>query len=206
MSAGHRLLLVRHAEPEDTSRGRCYGSLDVALSPTGLAQAERLAVALDDVELAAVCASPRRRTVDTAAALARPRGLPVVELDGMRELDFGELEGRTYEEIEAERPALFRQWMEAPTTVAFPGGERYPQLRDRVLESLTSLRRRHRGESVAVVAHGGSIRAALAVWLGMPDEAIFRLGLDYAGVTVVDWFGDEPLVRVVNGREPLAAF
>jgi broad specificity phosphatase PhoE len=196
---------VRHAEPEESSVGRCYGSLDVALSPRGREQAARLGAALAGVDLAAVYASPRRRAVATATAVAEPHGLAVAPLDGLRELDFGELEGRTYAEIERERPELFRQWMDAPTTVEFPGGESYPRLRARVLAAFDELRESHPGTTVAAVAHGGSIRAALAGWLAIPDDAIFRLGLDYAGVSIVEWLGDTPVVRLVNGREPALA-
>lgn len=205
MTPERRLLLVRHAEPEESSLGRCYGSLDVALSARGREQAAQLGVDLAGVDLAAVYASPRQRAVATAAAIAEPHGLPVEPLDALRELDFGELEGRTYAEIERERSELFRQWMAAPTTVEFPGGESYPQLRSRVLAAFDELRQRHTGATVAAVAHGGSIRAALAGWLDVPDEAIFRLGVDYAGVSVVEWLGDTPVVRLLNGRGPVHA-
>ena len=49
-----------------------------------------------------------------------------------------------------------------------------------------------------VVTHGGVIRAGLAAWLELPDHAIFRLDQRYCGVTVVEWIGDEPVVRVLN--------
>lgn len=202
MTPDRRLLLVRHAEPEESSRGRCYGSLDVPLSARGRDQAERLGSALAGVDLAAVYASPRRRALDTAAAIAARHGLAVESLDGLRELDFGELEGRTYAEIERDRPELFRRWMETPTTVEFPGGESYPRLRARVLATFDRLGERHPEGTIAAVAHGGSIRAALAGWLELPDEAIFRLGLDYGGISIVDWLGGVPVVRLVNGREP----
>jgi broad specificity phosphatase PhoE len=190
-----RLLLIRHAEPEDDARGRCYGRLDIGLSPTGLAGAKRLAESLRDVELERVYASPRRRAVQTAAALG---GTPVVD-DRLRELDFGELEGRTYDEIEREQPTLFRQWMETPTLVQFPDGESYAELRKRVAAAVDDVVAAHPGRIVALVSHGGVVRAALAVVLGLPDDRAFAFDVGYGRISVVDWFGGTPVVRLVNG-------
>jgi alpha-ribazole phosphatase/probable phosphoglycerate mutase len=194
-----RVYLVRHGEPAASARGRCYGSLDIALSTEGERQAQKLAAAFSTVPLAAVYSSPRRRALDTAAAIAGVHRLEPVPLPALRELDFGELEGRTYDDIAAEQPELYRRWMDAPTTVTFPGGEGYTDLRARTASALRGLRARHSGETVAVVAHGGVLRAALAEALGLPDEAIFRLDQGYGCVDVVDWLGETPLVRLVNG-------
>jgi alpha-ribazole phosphatase len=187
---------VRHAEPMESARGRCYGNLDVGLSSVGRDQAARLAARLEPIELDAVYASPRTRARDTAAAVAAARGLEVIVDDDLRELDFGTFEGRTYAEIERSEPELFRAWMETPTAVRFPGGESYADLRARATCALAAVRRAH--ASALVVTHGGVIRAGLAAWLELPDHAIFRLGQSYCGVTVVEWTEGIPILQFVN--------
>jgi alpha-ribazole phosphatase len=182
------VILVRHAEPVADVRGRCYGSLDVELSDAGRAAADGLAQSLRG--RGTVYSSPRRRALETAAAISPD----VVIDDGLRELDFGELEGRSYDEIAASEPELYRAWMERPTTVEFPGGESFAVLQRRVVAALERI-----DEPAVVVTHGGVIRAALAHWLSMPDEAIFRFALDYCGVTVVELLDGTPVVRLVNG-------
>ena len=187
-----RLVLVRHAEPAPDARGRCYGRLDVERSDRGREQAQTLAEMLRDEQVDVVVSSPRQRALQTAAALGRP-----VEVDErLCELDFGDFEGRTYEELERDEPELFRRWMAAPTAVRFPNGESYADLRARTTAALDDVRARV--ESAIVVTHGGVIRAGLAAWLELPDHAIFRLDQRYCGVTVVEWLGDEPVVRSVN--------
>ena len=189
-----RLLLIRHAEPADDARGRCYGRLDIGLSSVGIATAAALAGKLRHVELAAVYTSPRRRAVQTACALD-----PAAVVDErLRELDFGELEGRRYEEIERERPAFFKSWVETPTLVQFPGGESYEELRARVASAVADVVAAHTATTVAVVAHGGVVRAALAVALGLADDRVFALDVGYARISVVDWFGSSPVVRLMN--------
>ena len=190
-----RLLLIRHGEPDEGARGRCYGRLDVGLSPTGLASAEQLARGLRSVKLAAVYSSPRTRALQTATALC---AAPIVDAR-LREIDFGEIEGRTYEEIERERPELYKRWMESPTLVRFPGGESYGELRARVASCVGDAVASHAGAAIAVVAHGGVVRAALADALDLPDERAFALDVGYGRVSVVDWFGPTPIVRLING-------
>jgi alpha-ribazole phosphatase len=192
-----RLVLLRHAEPADESRGRCYGRLDVGLSPVGRAQAEALAAGLAGLDLDAVYSSPRIRAVDTARPLAAARGVTPAIHEGLREIDFGEFEGRRYEEIEASHPELYRAWMKAPTTVRFPGGESYDDLRLRALQAFEEIRAQ--ATSALVVTHGGVIRAGLAAWLEMPAHAIFRLGQSHCGITIVEWLEGTPVLRLLNG-------
>jgi broad specificity phosphatase PhoE len=146
----------------------------------------------------AVYTSPSRRAIDTARALASTHDLTPIELEGLRELDFGSCEGRTYDEIAAEEPDLFRTWMLTPTQVRFPGGESYGELRRRALAAIADLRQRQQARTSAVVSHGGVIRAVLADALAMPEEAIFRLDVRYGGVSIVEWSGTTPIVRLVN--------
>jgi alpha-ribazole phosphatase len=188
-----RVVLVRHAEPAADVRGRCYGTLDVGLSERGRGQAATLAAALRGETIELLVSSPRLRAVQTAAAFGRP-----VEIDDrLAELDFGDFEGRTYDELERDEPELYRQWMESPTTVRFPNGESYADLQARATAALADVRAR--AESALVVTHGGVIRAGLAAWLELPAHAIFRLDQRHCGVTIVEWLGDEPVVRLLNG-------
>jgi alpha-ribazole phosphatase len=190
-----RIVLVRHCEPQEDARGLCYGRLDVGLSAAGRAHAVALAAQLCEALYTHVWTSPRLRARETAEPLAR--GMTVAIHDDLREIDFGELEGRSYDEIAGSDPELYRAWMETPTRVRFPGGESFSDLKRRAVAALEEIRAR--SDVALVVTHGGVIRAGLAAWLGMPDEAIFRLDVGYGRLTVVDEVEGHPLVRLVNG-------
>jgi alpha-ribazole phosphatase/probable phosphoglycerate mutase len=195
------LVLVRHAEPSGDFRGRCYGRLDVELSELGREQSARVAAALADAPVSAVVSSPLQRARETAEAIAEPHGLRVVVLDGLRELDFGEFEGKSYDELAASRPQLYRQWMTAPTEVRFPGGESYADLEARVADVVRRLRAVHGGRTVVAVTHGGVVRAVVAAALGLPDDRIFRLSVDTASITRVGWHQGVAIVRSVNASK-----
>lgn len=194
-----RLLLIRHGAPHGDGRGRCYGTLDYGLSELGRNQSAELAARLEQVAIDTVVSSPRARATETAAALGREARVD----DRLRELDFGELEGRRYDEIERELPDLYRRWMTDPTSVRFPGGESFDDLRARAAAAVAEIVGSSNGGAVAVVTHGGVVRAALADALGLPSERIFSLDVGYCRVTVVDWFDATPVVRMVNGSGDL---
>ena len=193
-----RLSLVRHAETTEDARRRCYGRLDVGLSALGRTQCEGLAEQFRHEPVGAVVASPAIRARETAGAIAAPHGLTVEIADELRELDFGELEGRRYDEISESDPELYERWMSAPTTVRFPGGESYADLEARAAAAIATLARQQAGRRVVVVTHGGVIRAVLRTVLGFPAERPFRIAVDPASVTTLEWVEGEPIVRELN--------
>lgn len=205
MSEVTRLLLIRHAQPAEEARGVCYGRLDIGLSARGRRCAQLIARTLERIPLAAVYSSPSTRALETATPLATAHNLSPLVDDALREIDFGELEGQRYDEIQVTHPNLYRSWMQTPTEVQFPGGESYTQLQARALEALDEIRTRHRGSLAAIVSHGGILRSMLAHCLGMPAETIFRLDQSYGALSVIDWFGDTPHVRIVNAQPTMVA-
>lgn len=192
------LWLLRHGEPVATARGLCYGALDVELSTEGVRQAELANAALREQPFAAIYSSARQRCLQCAQILARERTCPVDTVDALGEINFGEFEGRSYEEIAVEHPGLFRQWMERPTEFRFPGGESFEQMWRRVTNAARILRERHTGESIALVTHGGVIRILLAEALALPPENIFRIGQCYGAINLIRYFGEVPVVDLVN--------
>ncbi len=205
MNAPTRLLLVRHADPAEEARGRCYGRLDFALSPAGRRRAAKVAAELRTAKLTALYTSPALRAVETATAIGDACGLVPVSDASLRELDFGRIEGLSYDAVERDEPELYREWMDAPTRVRFPGGESFDELRARVLPAFEAIRARHEGSTAVVVSHAGPLRAALAAWLELPDAAVFRLALDLGAVSVVEWSNGAPIVRLLNGSAATAA-
>lgn len=190
-----RLLLVRHAEPDEAMRGRCYGRLDIGLSPNGNAQAARVVAELANAPVDAAYSSPRVRATQTIAALPVPTSI----VKDLREIDFGLFEGMTYEEAEAKHPDIFRLWMERPTKVAFPDGEQYADVKRRVRQAAAQIRAAHPLGCAVIVAHGGTLRSLIAEALRMADEDLFRLDIAHASISVIDTFSDgTPVVRLLN--------
>lgn len=193
-----RLLLVRHGEAE-LPPGVLCGSLDPPLSAAGRARIERLRGRLAGAPLAAAYASPARRAAESAALLAAPHGLAVGLVPALREVDFGALEGLTFEEASARHPETCAAWLARPHEVVFPGGEGFAAVRARAVRAIARLLRRHAGSTILVVAHGGVNRALLADALGLAGADAFRLDQPHGALNVVDWERGLPTVRLAGG-------
>lgn len=189
---------MRHGEPEVSVRGRCYGSLDIGLSLEGGHQIGAVAEMLSREPFAAMYTSPRLHCKQSAEILAAVRGCPVDIMEALSEINFGEFEGYTYEDIETRYPGLYREWMEHPTEIHFLGGESLDAMWTRVTEAGSELRVRHPGESIALVTHGGVIRILIAETLAVPRNNIFRIAQRYAAVNLISYFECSSVVELGN--------
>jgi broad specificity phosphatase PhoE len=182
-------LLIRHAAHDnvgDYLAGRMAG---VCLGETGRAQASRLARHMAARPLAAICCSPRERTLETAKPIAiacNPEKITIrQELD---EIDFGAWSGKTFEELSQDADWL--TWNSQRQQARTPGGETMLDVQQRVVSLMQQLRKRYQNQSVALVSHADVIKAAVCKVLGLPLGDCFRFDIDPASITTVvsgDW-------------------
>jgi broad specificity phosphatase PhoE len=174
-----RLLLIRHGATVLSAEDRFAGSTDVDLSEEGRAQARALGERLASADLAAIYASPMRRTLVTAAIVAEPHDLVPRGVDGLREIGHGRWEGLTRAEVEARFPDEYAAWEEDPFTVAPQAGESGLAVTARALPALREIVLAHPGRNVAVVSHKATIRLLLSMCFGI-DARGYRDRLDQA--------------------------
>ena len=176
---------VRHA-PVTGNRGRVYGSTDPDADTDDPPSYEALHAILPMD--ARWVTSRLRRARQTAAAIAAAGGRaidPREEAD-LGEQDFGDWHGMTYDEIRA-LPTAHRFWL-APATHRAPGGESFADLRVRTGRTIRRLTGDWAGRDIVAVAHGGTIRAALALALDLDPEAGLRFATDNLSLTRIDHF------------------
>jgi alpha-ribazole phosphatase len=201
---------VRHA-PVTENNGRCYGQTDVGCDCSNEAAFAGLARKLP--REAIWVTSTLRRTHLTAAGIVRA-GLPgpdpipgpgvLVEAD-LAEQHFGEWQGVTYAELAERNGNLWpRVWL-APAHHAPPGGESFVQLMQRAHRAIERLSREHARRDIIAVTHGGTIRAALALALGISPEAALALTIDNLSLTKIEHFPGTDYAhpwRVVTVNQP----
>jgi alpha-ribazole phosphatase/probable phosphoglycerate mutase len=197
------LFIVRHGETEGSEARRYKGTIDVPLSRRGEKQAEEAAGFIEQTlagaRLHAVYASDLQRAVRSAEIIARGHGLEPAHMAGLRERNFGQWEGLTFEEIREHFPDAFEKWAQDPLNFSPVDGETTLGLRDRVVETLESVLNAHEGGNVAVVAHGGVNRVALCHFMGTPLEHIFRVEQDFACVNIIHFADGYPVIKLLNG-------
>jgi len=196
--------LVRHGAVVGAETRRFIGHLDVPLSAHGEEQVAAVARRLAGVPLAAVYSSDLMRTRQSADLVAAPHGLRPVALVGLREFAMGQWEGLTAEEIRALAPDSFAAWMADVGRFQFPGGENLEQVAARSWEAFEDIVAAHEGERVAIVAHGGSLRAILCRALGVALDRLLALGQDYAGLSMLERPAGAWSLALLNHHEPLA--
>ena len=195
------LLLIRHGETLWNRQGRFQGSADIALSELGRAQARRLAESLADKHLDAIYSSPLSRALDTAKAVAAPHGLEVQVVDDLAEINVGEWSGKTWAEIHEIWPELAKNWRVNPLDSGPPpGGEEYSDFRRRCMEAMDYIAGRHGGaDQVAVVCHGGVIRAVVTGLLGIPWQTRGKLYTLNCSITRMRWQpGGDVIIDALN--------
>ncbi|MGB3438771.1 MAG: bifunctional RNase H/acid phosphatase [Actinophytocola sp.] len=189
-----RFLLLRHGQTELSGERRYSGRGDVRLTSAGQDQAKAAAARLSQLDFAAVVSSPLTRARQTAAAITDR-----VEVhDGLVETDFGDWERLTFAEAAARDPELHGRWVRDPG-VEPPGGESFDAVLTRVREARDDLVRRYAGETIVVVSHVTPIKSLLRLGLDTGPSLLFRLHLDLASLSVVEWYPDgNASVRLVN--------
>lgn len=200
-----RLLLLRHGQTAMSVDRRYSGRGDVPLTGLGEHQAraagDRLAGmdgVVTDGASTAVIASPLTRTRQTAQAVAEATGATVSFHDGLLETDFGAWEGLTFLEAAEQYEQLHRRWLGDPT-VRPPNGESLESVFTRVQDAQTELVRRYAGRTVVVVSHVTPIKALLRLGLDVGPSLFYRLHLDLASLSIVDFYPDgNASVRLVN--------
>jgi len=173
--------LLRHGELEgdDTFRG----STDDALTDGGWQQ---MVAALDNKnEWDIIITSPLSSCREFAEVIAQEEEIDLEINKQFKEIDFGEWEDKTPNEIMKEDGDLLKAWWQSPTQITPPNGEDFYDFSARVLKAYKELLQEYQGKRILLVTHSGVIRILLMKILGMQDENLFRLNVDYASFSRV---------------------
>lgn len=196
-----KLFLVRHGETELNAR-KCYcGSTDVGLCEAGVRQAEMLADKLAGEEIKNIFTSPLSRSLQTAEIISSRHELEPRIAEGLREIDFGDWEGLTFEEVNSKWPDEVDRWFKCPDDFVFPGGESVQSFHQRVINSFAEIV--SHPEPIAIVAHGGTLKVAICYLCGWGMGSIHSFSLSNAGLSIIDCFDGAAIVKSLNDTSHL---
>ena len=195
-----RLHLIRHGEVEGAEEKRYNGQSDVALTPKGLAQIGFLQMRIKKFPISAVYCSDLTRCVDGATLLASGYDLQPITNPELREIDAGDWQGMTWDEILKKHPKLWKKRLKDIVNVPFPNGENLVDVAERIRPVIQELVEKHQGEEIVVVAHGGVNRIILLDAIGAPLESLFSIEQDFGCLNSIDYYADgNSVVRLLNG-------
>jgi broad specificity phosphatase PhoE len=201
---GLNLYFLRHGETQASQTGGYCGIMDVALTPAGHQMAEDFAAAYKSLPWAAVFCSPLRRTIDTARPLCTALGLEMQLRDGLKEIAYGQWEGKTPEEVNRQFHDEYVRWLADPGWNRPSGGERGVDVARRSSSVLDEIERTLLSGNVLVVSHKATVRIMLCSLLGI-DVGRYRdrISMPVAALSIVEMTEQGPLLKVLGDRTHL---
>jgi broad specificity phosphatase PhoE len=183
------LWLVRHGETVGGSSTRLYGSTDLALSDVGRRQMERVHGVVEGVAFDRVITSPLRRSREAAAIVHPAARPPASVVEAFTEIDFGDWEGLTADEVAAQFPAEHGRWRAGSADWAFPGGENRAAFRARVLAGIEEHLAAANARTLLVL-HKGVVKIIVGALLGEAPEVYAGRPCELGSVHVLEREGD----------------
>lgn len=191
------LVLIRHGETDMNRELRFQGQVDVALNATGLVQAQRLADRLAGEQAHAIYASDLLRARQTAEPIAGGLSLAPLAEAGLREQNFGRVDGMRVDDIQRDHPDAWAGWLRFDEDFAMPEGETTREFHARVMEAVQHLVEAHPDETVVIVTHGGVLdmiyRTARCLGLSgprqseIPNAGLNRIRVREGSYDIVSW-------------------
>jgi len=182
-----RLILARHGETMWNRENRILGHTEIELTEKGRKQAERLALALKDEKVTAIYSSPLRRARETADEIARFHQQEVVPDDGLKELDAGELDGLTFDQVMERYGKFLEEWLKDIPSLKMPGGESVAELDERTWATVERIVNEHPEGVAVLVSHSFVIMSIISRALGMSISNFRRLRLGVASISILNF-------------------
>ena len=197
---------LRHGETESSRNDGFCGVSDPDLTDVGKAMAEAFAKAYQSFQWEAIYVSPMKRTVATATPICELTGLEMQLRDGLKEMDFGQWEGKDKPAVHREFPDDYVRWLTEPAWNPPTGGETAVQVGSRAALVMAEIEEKHTSGNVLVVSHKSTTRIVLCNLLGI-DLGRYRdrVAMPVASVSMIEFDVHGPLLRSHGDRAHLPA-
>lgn len=191
------LIFVRHAEAEGNLNRKFHGWTDSEITKKGHVQAELVAKKLKDTHIDILYSSSLKRTLQTAGYISREKNLPVIKTDNLKEINGGDWEDRTWEELPEIWPEEYDIWENKPHLLKMPNGETMVEFQDRLIAEVRKIAEENIGKTVCIVTHGTAIKALQCCFRSCSLEEMLKIPWqDNTAVTVIEY--EEDVFRVIE--------
>ena len=198
------IYFLRHGETTSSVSGGYCGVLDLDLTPEGYQMAEDFATKYKQISWSAIFSSPLTRTIRTAKPIADAIGMGIQQRSGLKEIAYGNWEGKTPQQVNKEYHDEYVRWLADPGWNSPTGGEKGIDIARRSSEVLEEIEQTYQSGNILVVSHKATIRIMLCFLLGI-DVGRYRdrISMPVAGVSTVKFTDKGPLLINVADRSHL---
>ena len=197
------LILIRHGETSYNRDRRYQGYRDTSLTRKGKRQTRETALRLRNEPLDAIYSSDLKRTRYMAEIINSYHSLKINILPELREIDFGDWEGKTYNEIQREWKGLLSGWEKEPSKIKIPNGESIQELAKRTRTIIKKIISAHSNQKVAIITHGGPIRIILMDALGLGADNWWKTITSNGGISIIKYQSKRAKVLLQNDTSHL---
>ncbi len=200
MTPKTRIYLIRHGEVEGAATPRYNGQGDVTLTPRGREQYQEMSRRLAQEKITACYSSDLTRCAWGAGLIAPCFGIEPHLTSALRELNIGDWEGMTWQELMTRYPSEWQARLDDIVNFRVPNGENLLDVEARVIPKIQQIVAAHPDEELLVVGHGGVNRVILLNALGAPLSALFNMEQSYCCLNIIDYYADgKTVVKLLNG-------
>ncbi len=183
-----QLYIIRHGETEFNKSHLMQGrGINASLNDKGLEQAVAISVYLKDKPVSKIVTSSLNRAKESAEPLSRTLNLKPEEFSKLDEMDFGDLEGKSFEEVKSDLIYLHESWSSGKLNIAPVNGENPVQVFERANTKVQEILSISNDECIVFILHGRLIRILLSEWLGLGLKNMHQIEHQNGAINHLKW-------------------
>ena len=184
-----KLIFIRHPTTIWEKQQRYLGRTDIALSRKGERQAELISDYLRNKNISAIYSSSLIRAYQTASIIDKHQSLKVKKDKQLNEIDFGEWEGMTFNQIRKRYPKLAQKYLSNPLNTKIPGAESLLKFRNRINKAIEKILAQKKG-TVAIISHAGVNRIIICSLFKLPLSYFWQIKQDIGAINIIEIYQD----------------
>ncbi|MDK2919084.1 MAG: alpha-ribazole phosphatase [Candidatus Petromonas sp.] len=192
------IIFVRHGESCMNRKGVFCGWSNSPLTDRGIKQALDVREKLKNEKIDLIISSDLDRCFKTAELINENHNIKIVREPGLKELNFGEWEGLSYEEICTRFPEVTELWQNDYINFKIPLGESLREMYERVNRTYKNILNKHEKSKILIVSHSGVIRSILSEEICGNIESYWKFKIENCGIARLGYVDDFPVLKGIN--------
>jgi len=192
------VILVRHGETTANVKRLFCGHTDVELTEKGIMQANEAYEKLKKYDFDMVFSSDLKRAYETAEIINRDRKLKINVVPELREINFGEFEGHTFDEILSKDSSFKSEYFDDNWNYTFPNGESLGKMNHRIIAAYRKVLEENKDKNLLMVLHAGVIRGILANEISENYKSYWKYDIKNCGIAKIKYYNDIAILKEMN--------
>ena len=193
-----KVYLVRHGQTEWNKKLTFRGRKDIPLNEAGHREAQAISDALKKKDIGAIYTSPLRRSIETAQPIANYSHLDIVPVQGLIDINYGDWEGLTFNEVKKQYSDEYNKWEKRPHLIKFPHGETLDEAKERSIRAFKNIVKKNTGNSILIVPHRVINKVLLCALLDLSTSHFWEIKQDTGCINLIECVNNRFILSLMN--------